>query len=141
MQMTFHLARMVAEIRAGTPPATEHLERPELVDLAVRLFREARVRGVLSVLNRVPDSDAEPYLRDALEAEGVPVGGVIGEDPTIQVQWLHGRRLGSDYLSEAAALLARSLEAVARKAPAASAAGVSEPPLEVWQSSELRGRA
>lgn len=116
VQMALHLARMVTEIQAGTPPATEHLERRELVDLAVRLFREARVRGVLSVLNRVPDPDAEFYLREALRDGGVPVVGVIGADPTIQSQWLHGERLRSDLLSEAAAGLACSLEALGRRA-------------------------
>jgi CO dehydrogenase nickel-insertion accessory protein CooC1 len=141
LQMALHLARMVTEIRAGTPPATEHLERPELVDLAVRLFREARVRGVLAILNRVPDPNAESYLREALEVAGVPVVGVIGEDPTIQVQWLRGKRLGSDYLSEAAARLARGLEAVERKARAMSNADVSERAPGERRSDELGGRA
>jgi CO dehydrogenase nickel-insertion accessory protein CooC1 len=125
VQMAIHLARMVSEIRAGVPPATEHLESRELVDLAVRLFSEARVEGVLAVLNRVPNQDAEDYLRDALERGGVPVVGALGEDRTIQAQWLRGKRVGSDYLREAAARLARSLEVVEPETPGRPWRGLS----------------
>jgi len=126
LQTARELARLVSEIRAGKPPATRHLERPELVELAVRLFREARVRGVLSVLNRVPDPDAESYLREALRDAGVPVLAVIGEDPAIQSQWLRGKRLESDYLFDAAGSLAAGLEAVEQKARSGTGGEVSE---------------
>jgi CO dehydrogenase maturation factor len=126
LQTALQLARLVSEMRAGTPPATRHLERPELVDLAVRLFREARVRGVLSVLNRVPDPDAESYLRAALREGGVPVVAVIGEDPTIQSQWLRGERLESDYLFDAAGSVAAGLEAVEQEAREGASGGMSE---------------
>jgi len=112
LQMAIHLDRMVEEIRAGRPPATGHLERPDIVELAVRLFREARVRGVRSVLNRVPDADTEAYVRGRLEKEGVQVVGLFGEDQVIQRQWLRGERLRSDRLSEAATSLALNLEAL-----------------------------
>jgi CO dehydrogenase nickel-insertion accessory protein CooC1 len=116
LQMAVHLRRMVAEMRQGVPPATRHLERADLVELAIRQFRDARVRGVLAVLNRVANSATEEYLRRALAGEGPPVVAVLGEDPSIQEQWLHARRVGSERLATAAAELARHLEAVEREA-------------------------
>ena len=109
LQMAIHLRRMVEDIQSGVPPATRHLE-PEAAEQAVRLFREARVEGVLSVLNRVQDEDTERYVRDALESEGTPVVGVFDEDPSIQRQWLRGERLRSTSLSRGAARLAGRLE-------------------------------
>ncbi len=109
LQMAIHLRRMVEDIQSGVPPATRHLES-EAAEQAVRLFREARVEGVLSVLNRVQDEDTERYVRHTLESEGTPVVGVFGEDPSIQRQWLRGEGLRSICLSQAAARLAEGLE-------------------------------
>ena len=110
IQMAHHLARMVADIRRGTPPATRHLKDPGLVELAVRLFREARVRGVSSVLNRVPTAAAEAYLRRTLEGSGPPVAAVFGDEPAVAEQWLRGQWLHSDRLLDAGRALARELE-------------------------------
>jgi CO dehydrogenase maturation factor len=112
LQMAVHLARMAAEIRKGVPPATQHIERPELAELAVQLFAASRLQGVAAVLNRVSHADTERYLRERLESGGVPVVGVFGEDAAIQKQWLRGERLRSKHLLEAAATLARELERV-----------------------------
>lgn len=110
LQLAIHLARMVAAIRAGVPPATRHLPTPELAALAVRLFRETRLRGTGAVLNRVTDTDTERYLRQALEAADVPILGVLEEDPRIQGQWLRGERIRSDRLLRGAAAVVRHLE-------------------------------
>lgn len=123
LQMAIHLSRMAKEIQNGVPPATRHLE-PAAADLAVRLFREARIEGVLSVLNRAGDGDTERYVRDVLERDGPRVVGVFGEDPSIQRQWLRGERVRSARLSEAATRLAAGLEAAKRDVGAG--AGVSE---------------
>jgi CO dehydrogenase nickel-insertion accessory protein CooC1 len=118
LQLAIQLTRLVAEVRLGIPPATEHLDRPELVELAVRLFRESPARDVLAVLNRVPDVEMEAQLRNALGPHGPRIVGIFGDDPTLQEQWLHGRRLASVRLSQAAASLALALEAVQRAEPA-----------------------
>jgi len=123
LQMAIHLGRMVEDIRSGVPPATRHLEA-EAAEQAVRLFREARVRGVLSILNRVRDEETERYVRRALENDGAPIVGVLGEDESIQGQWLRGERLRSNRLSETTMQLAERLEAVEREA---RAGGVSAP--------------
>jgi CO dehydrogenase nickel-insertion accessory protein CooC1 len=126
LQMAVHLDRLVKEIRAGEPPATLHLERPEDVQLAVQLFRDSRVKGALSVLNRVPNGDTERYVREVLEREGLRVVGRFGEDPAIQGQWLRGERLRSDDLAEAGVALAKSVEAVEQRTLPLTTAGVEE---------------
>jgi CO dehydrogenase nickel-insertion accessory protein CooC1 len=110
LQMAIHLDRLVSQVRAGVPPATRHLSRPDLVDLAVRQFRESPVRGVRAVLNRVRSGAMETFLLQALERDGPPVLAVLGEDPAIQEQWLRGGRLESRDLELAAARLAEWLE-------------------------------
>lgn len=110
IQMAVHLARTVEAIREGVPPATRHLESPELAELAVDLFRKSRVRGALAVLNQVASPGAERYLRDTLQQADVPVLGTLGEDPRIQEQWLHGERVVSSRLLRGARTVARNLE-------------------------------
>jgi CO dehydrogenase nickel-insertion accessory protein CooC1 len=114
LQMAVHLDRLVAQVRAGVPPATRHLARQDLVDLAVRQFRESPVRGVRAVLNRVRSGPTEAFLLQALKRDGPPVLAVLGEDPAIQDQWLRGVRLDSRDLELAAARLAEWLEDASR---------------------------
>lgn len=124
LHMARHLARMVAEIRRGTPPATRHLETPDLVELADRLFREARVHGVRAVLNRVSTEGTAAYLRSQLEGSGASVAAVFEEDPTVGEQWLRGEPLRSDRLRDAGRALAAELEAVATAAETVPATNV-----------------
>ena len=53
IQMAVDMRHMVEQIQAGGLPATEHLESPELVELANDMFRNSSIQGVLFVLNRV----------------------------------------------------------------------------------------
>jgi CO dehydrogenase nickel-insertion accessory protein CooC1 len=115
LQMAIHLERLVAQVRAGVPPATRHLDRPDLVALAIRQFREAPVRGVRAVLNRVQSEPTEAFLVHALERDGPSVLAVLGEDPAIQDQWLRGARLASNELTPAALRLAEWLEQASRE--------------------------
>jgi CO dehydrogenase nickel-insertion accessory protein CooC1 len=114
LQMAIHLHRLVAQVQAGVPPATRHLGRQDLVDLAIRQFRESPVRGVRAVLNRVRSGPTEAFLLRALERDGPPVLALLGEDPTIQDQWLRGVRLESNELEQAATRLAEWLEEASR---------------------------
>jgi CO dehydrogenase maturation factor len=88
LQIAVHMRDMVSQLKAGARPATQHLESPELVDLVDRMFREARVRGVLVVLNRIKDAETERYLRRQLGEAGITPVGVIHEDPLIAGCWL-----------------------------------------------------
>lgn len=121
LRMVRHLEALVVELRRGTPPATRHLEAPELVELANRLFREARVRGVVAALNRVPTGAVEAHLRHELEDGGPPVAAVFPADPAIGEQWLEGRRLGSATLLHAGRDLAGALERMTGAEPAPAA--------------------
>jgi CO dehydrogenase nickel-insertion accessory protein CooC1 len=115
VQLAIHLARLAQNVRLGVPPATRHLARADFVELAVRLFRESPVRGVLAVLNRVRDPATEWRLRESLAGSGPPVSRIFGEDPAIQRQWLHGEPLHSATCRSAAVALARALEAAQRE--------------------------
>ncbi|MEJ2215999.1 MAG: P-loop NTPase [Gemmatimonadota bacterium] len=122
LQLARHMAGMVAEIRRGVPPATRHLDSSVLIEMATRLFREARIRGVLSVLNRVPTPGTEAYLRTALKGSGARVVGVFDEDAAIAEQWLRGAILESDALSGRGRALAGRLESFVRGATAPAGA-------------------
>ena len=101
IQMAIHMKAMVNQMKAGNPPATEHLEDPELVKLARSIFRESKIRDVMAVLNKVRDEEMEEYLRSELDAAGVCVIGAIKEDPSVTITWLRGTRLeGDDLISE-----------------------------------------
>ncbi len=88
IRMAANMREMVAQMKAGKLPATAHLRRPERIEIAHRIFREARIKGVLFVLNKVEDQETERYLREKLEEEGIKPIGVIHTDPSISMSWL-----------------------------------------------------
>ena len=96
IQMAVDMQHMVTQIQAGELPATEHLESPEMVEQAKALFRNASIRGVLFVLNRVTSQQMEDYLRSKLEEHDLSPLGVIHADPAIAMAWLTGSALTSD---------------------------------------------
>jgi CO dehydrogenase nickel-insertion accessory protein CooC1 len=122
IRMAAHLAAMVTDIRRGVPPATAHLERADLVDHAIRVYREARIQGVLAVLNRVPDRETEAHLRAKLDAEGVATVGAFPDDRAVARQWLHGEPLGSPSLAAAAESLVAGTADAARERRACAGA-------------------
>jgi CO dehydrogenase nickel-insertion accessory protein CooC1 len=92
-QMAADLKRTVEQMRAGAMPATRHLESEPLADLARRLFREAQIRGVSCVLNKIPDNETESLLRSRLSAKGLEVLGVVHASSAIGQAWLRGTYL------------------------------------------------
>jgi CO dehydrogenase nickel-insertion accessory protein CooC1 len=93
IQMAIHMKEMVEQIRSGEPPATRHLESPELIELAIGIFREAKIKGVLVILNRVIDEEMQKFLQDRLLSNGIKPLGAIREDPAITLTWLKGKPL------------------------------------------------
>jgi len=93
VQMAIHMKMMVDQIKAGSPPATNHLESPEMVELAQRIFRESKINGILVILNRIRDEDMESYLWAKLQQGGIKPIGTIREDPAITITWLRGTPL------------------------------------------------
>jgi CO dehydrogenase nickel-insertion accessory protein CooC1 len=113
VQMAADLSRTVEQMRTGAVPATEHLESPTLAALARRLYRESRIRGVSSILNRVPDAVSEGLLRARLSAEGLDVLGVVPTDPAIGHAWLRGTTLEGKPVEKEIEDIARGLERAA----------------------------
>ena len=93
IQMAIHMKKMVEQIKAGIPPATEHLETPELVASAKKIFRESKIEDVLVVLNKIKDEDMERYLRKELSKADIEPIGAIQEDPAIMLNWMEGSKL------------------------------------------------
>ena len=118
VRLAIHLVRIVQLMRQGVPPATRHLERTDLVDLAVRQFHDASIKGVAAVLNRVSDAETERFLRSALAPAGPPVIGSLSEDPALQTSWLRGQRLDAADLERTARGIARELRHVVSRAGA-----------------------
>jgi CO dehydrogenase nickel-insertion accessory protein CooC1 len=113
LHMAVHLKKMVEKIREGVLPPTAHLVDPGLAELARRQFTESRIQGVVAILNRVPDSDVEAYLRGKLEALGGPrVIGVLPELRTLQSQWLRGEEVEAAGLSHEIRSIGRALESL-----------------------------
>jgi CO dehydrogenase nickel-insertion accessory protein CooC1 len=111
LYMAVHLQRMWEKIRHGTPPATSHLEDQRMVEMAVRQFRECRVRGTGAVLNRTSDPDVEAYMRGKLGAlRGPPVLATLPEDPSLQGRWLRGEEVWNHGLAARARPLVLGLE-------------------------------
>jgi CO dehydrogenase maturation factor len=93
IRMAIHMKKMVEQIKAGIPPATEHLENPELVASAKKIFRESKIEDVLVVLNKIKDEEMERYLREELLKADIEPIGALPEDPAITLNWLEGSQL------------------------------------------------
>jgi CO dehydrogenase maturation factor len=111
IQMAADMRHMVDQIKAGVLPATGHLEDPKLVEAANRVFREANVKGVLCVLNRVEDPEMEHYMRSRLKEKEVEPIGVIHEDTSIAMSWLEGTPLDGTTAKKDTQSVIRELEA------------------------------
>ncbi|MBN1451574.1 MAG: P-loop NTPase [Anaerolineales bacterium] len=110
IQMAVDMQHMVAQIQAGELPATEHLESPEMVEQANALFRNASIRGVLFVLNRVTNQQMEDYLRIKLEEHDLKPLGVFRADPTIAMAWLTGSPIDGDQAQDEIQTVVHELE-------------------------------
>jgi len=110
IEMASDMCDMVARLKAMELPATMHLESPELVALANQIFIEARVKGVMSVLNRVQNIEIENYMRKELSARSIEPIGVIYEDPSMSITWLERKPLGGREAEQEALKIAKVLE-------------------------------
>jgi len=57
VEMAANMKDMVRQIKEGVLPATDHLESPELVEWANKIFDQARIKDVSIVLNNVRDEE------------------------------------------------------------------------------------
>jgi CO dehydrogenase nickel-insertion accessory protein CooC1 len=115
IEMVYHLRKTISQVQAGASPATAHIEDPALAEIAERLCSEARVRGMLAVLNRVADKETEAYLRKKLLDKDIsPVAG-IPYCKEINTAWLRGERLPAHLATEEAEAVISELEASERE--------------------------
>lgn len=112
LQMAVHMKAMVQAIKSGMLPATRHLEHPELVAIANRLFREAKIKDVLFVLNKVTDEETETYMRQKLAEEGIEPIGAIHRHASITQAWLRGNSINGRESGQEAAQIVEALEAL-----------------------------
>ena len=93
IDMAMNMKRISDQMRMGSVPATEHLKSPELVRIAEKIFREAPLKGILCVLNKVRDAETEGFVRARLAEAGITPIGTVKEDPRIARSWLRGELL------------------------------------------------
>jgi CO dehydrogenase nickel-insertion accessory protein CooC1 len=94
VEMAINMRDMIKQIKNGKLPATRHLENLNLVSMANKQFADARIKGVLFLVNKIKDRETEKYLRSKLAERNIGISGVIYEDPLISDAWLKGTPLG-----------------------------------------------
>jgi CO dehydrogenase maturation factor len=115
IQMAINMRDMVDQLRAGNLPATAHLEHPDLVALANQLYREADVKGVLFILNRIRNDETELYVLGRLAEKGIKPVGVIHDDPSLSMAWLKGGPLDGTKTKAEVEGIIEALERTERK--------------------------
>jgi CO dehydrogenase nickel-insertion accessory protein CooC1 len=111
IEMASDLSKMVARMKALELPATLHLDDPELIALANKIFTEARIHGVLSVLNKVQDRETEIYMSKELSSRGIEPIGILYEDHSMSMKWLRGEPLSGNDITQEVHNIAVVLEA------------------------------
>jgi CO dehydrogenase nickel-insertion accessory protein CooC1 len=96
VELASNMKHMVEQIKADVLPATAHLESPELIAWANKIFTEAYIQDVWFMLNRIQGVEEEEYLRERLEEKGIEPVGVIYQTPSISLSWLKGMPIRSD---------------------------------------------
>jgi CO dehydrogenase nickel-insertion accessory protein CooC1 len=96
VELAASMKHMVEQIKADVLPATSHLENPELIAWANKIFVEASIDEVWFVLNRVQSAEEEKYLRQRLEEKGIEPVGVIHQAPSISLAWLKGMPIDAE---------------------------------------------
>ena len=96
VELAANMKHMVEQVKADVLPATAHLENPELIAWANKIFIDAYIQDVWFVLNRIQGVEEEEYLRQKLRERGIEPVGVIYQAPSISLSWLKGRPIDSE---------------------------------------------
>ncbi len=91
IEMASNMKDIVNDIKNGKLPATQHLDRPDLVGIANRYYLETKIRGGMYILNKVDGMETETYLCAKLAEQGIQPAAVIDTDPLISISWLKGK--------------------------------------------------
>jgi CO dehydrogenase nickel-insertion accessory protein CooC1 len=117
VEMVFHLRDTLMQVQTGSSPATAHIKDPALAELANRLYRETRVKGLFTILNRVADKEMEGYLRRRLAESDISPVAVIPQHKEITAAWLRGDRLPANVGVEEVEAVVTELEVYERTIP------------------------
>lgn len=101
---------LLDQMHAGFLPATRHLASSELVELMRRSYLDARTKGALYVLNKVPDTETEHFLTQRLLETEINVVASIPDEPALRQAWLEGTPLYNSHAEAEAAKIVRVLE-------------------------------
>jgi CO dehydrogenase maturation factor len=96
IEMALSLNEMVKQIKNNVLPSTSHLESPELVMWANRVFQNASIERVFFIINRVPNERIESQLLEKLVKKGIKPIGILHEYPEIALSWLEGSEVGKE---------------------------------------------
>jgi CO dehydrogenase maturation factor len=118
VEMAAGMRDMVAQIHAGGLPATKHLESRRLVALANQIFREATIKDVAFVLNKVQNEEVEGYLRERLAERGIEPIATIAEDAGVSISWLKGVPIDTSRLKGTGSKIIEALETAKAADPA-----------------------
>ena len=113
LQLALSMNHMGEQMRLGALPATKHMRKPDRIEMANALFREAKLKGVVAVLNKVRDSATQQYMEARLLDRGIKPIGVIHDDPAIAAAWMTGDRLAPTIARADAVKIVERLERIA----------------------------
>jgi CO dehydrogenase nickel-insertion accessory protein CooC1 len=112
IQVAIDLKETIDLIKGGALPATQHLDDPQLVELANQSFREARIQGMGAILSKVENDKTKEFLGRSLAKGGVKVIGVVRRDEFISAAWLYGLPLTAAEEKHEVIRIVRRLERV-----------------------------
>jgi CO dehydrogenase nickel-insertion accessory protein CooC1 len=95
IQLAEDMQRMLDQVHNLRPPATAHLESPDLAAAAQKIYRESKIKDLFFILNKIPDHDTENYLRSKLESKHIQADAVLPVDPVLSCAWLEENPLES----------------------------------------------
>lgn len=99
IQIARDLSATVRAIQSGTAPATAHLDDESLAEIMRATFARCHLGGVFAILNKVPNLEAEQFLREELASDHLHLLGSINSDPEIVKAWMLGEAI-SDTASQ-----------------------------------------
>lgn len=115
LHMASSMNDMVRQLQDGVLPPMDHLNNPEDIETATRMYREAKIKGLLFLLNKISSDRMELYLRGEMKKFGISPIAVIREDSSISESWLRGIFLDSKKTESSFFQVIMALETAERK--------------------------
>jgi CO dehydrogenase nickel-insertion accessory protein CooC1 len=115
VEMAINMKDMIRQIKNGKTPATRHLDNPDLVAIANKLFKEAKIKDAFFLLNKIRNAETENFLRSKLMERKIVPSGVIYEDPSIYAAWLKGTPLENQRSQRGVLKFIKKMEAAEKR--------------------------